>query len=692
MEEIKSYKVSFKFDSSYKKLQNLQNSQKKFQQTTKRFTERQQKQQRASNTLLADMLKKEEAMVKAQSKIESAKRRQAVGGITSPTGAEGMKAYYKELEKTSLKSEKARIASEKKISDARVKQATEGITAPSGASGMREYYKKLEKEENSRVQRLKTANEAIERDRFMLGKVSDIYQKNARDAIRERTAKASTAQEVRKIVAEEKQRAVIARKQSAEMQKQNFLLRRMRSSSEQLAGNMVGAFAAAGVSVGITSIGQDLEAVDNSLLAISGSTEKAASEMKFLSETAYTMGIPLKETAKDYSKLFAAANKNITVQETRDLFYSLAQASMVLGTSADDTSGILKALGQMLSKTKIQAEELRQQLGDRMPIAMQAITEASIKAGVVTDKLIEKYGSATAAVSKLMEEGKLMSSELLPYFGREIKQLTDDGFEKAMKSNRVAMGRFKNTLESTANLIFKSGWSEGLTELFDSSDNSLQDLVDLFKALGKIAGSIFKAISGLFKVITPVLESFGYVLRVVTDLLGNFSAVALAAFSPAIWGGLALAIKDFPKLKAAIMGVMAPFAKFLLIVTGIIGGLEELVNMFTKEKIGLLYDPRNPERNIIENVFEKDFESGSMAQAGTGMLSNLLGGQAYMIKNIYDKLTNPSISPTTTQQQMQVLVPLQVDGETLGTAVIGTNSFSSGVEQELHPYLTGGRY
>jgi tape measure domain-containing protein len=44
--------------------------------------------------------------------------------------------------------------------------------------------------------------------------------------------------------------------------------------------------------------------------------------------------------------------------------------SSALGLSVDDQRGIFKALEQMLSKGNVQAEELRGQLGERLPGAI----------------------------------------------------------------------------------------------------------------------------------------------------------------------------------------------------------------------------------------------------------------------------------------------------------------------------------
>lgn len=62
--------------------------------------------------------------------------------------------------------------------------------------------------------------------------------------------------------------------------------------------------------------------------------------------------------------------------------------------------GAFLALGQMISKGKVQAEELRGQLGERLPGAFQLAAKA--------------MNMTTAELDKFMADGKLTAEELLP--------------------------------------------------------------------------------------------------------------------------------------------------------------------------------------------------------------------------------------------------------------------------------------
>ena len=63
-------------------------------------------------------------------------------------------------------------------------------------------------------------------------------------------------------------------------------------------------------------------------------------------------------------------------ENTRKIFVSLSEAGTALGLSNEDLNGSLYAISQMMSKGKVQAEELRGQLGERLPGAFNMAAEA----------------------------------------------------------------------------------------------------------------------------------------------------------------------------------------------------------------------------------------------------------------------------------------------------------------------------
>lgn len=300
-------------------------------------------------------------------RISSAKTAEEVRAIVAQEKAllGDLKQITKEYEKQELlasKQAKKVNETQKLSSKARFMQSVENLTSPSGAEDMRSFYKQQEKDaqalskvEMTRVNNLNRAKEAVMRTSLMLKENASEEEKISRKAIKVKLETAKTAEEVRKIVAQERVRLTTLKQVERSQQKQNFLMQRMEASSKQFAGNMISAFAVAGATTGVTKTGQDFERAKNTLTALFGDVGKANSELEYLKNLTYEMGVPLRETSKDYAKLLASVGESLPIEQSKELFENLTKASVVMGTSAEDTSGILKALSQMLAKQKIQA-------------------------------------------------------------------------------------------------------------------------------------------------------------------------------------------------------------------------------------------------------------------------------------------------------------------------------------------------
>lgn len=121
---------------------------------------------------------------------------------------------------------------------------------------------------------------------------------------------------------------------------------------------LIGAFAAA---QSVQSY-QNIVGAQQGLAAAMGDVGAGAEEFEYLTETANRLGISLVQASDGY-KNFAAATQGTELagQQTRDIFESVSSYAKVLNLSADDFSGVMRALTQMVSKGKISAEELRGQ-------------------------------------------------------------------------------------------------------------------------------------------------------------------------------------------------------------------------------------------------------------------------------------------------------------------------------------------
>jgi lambda family phage tail tape measure protein len=257
------------------------------------------------------------------------------------------------------------------------------------------------------------------------------------------------------------------------------------------AAGLVAAYA--GISGIISSVrsvnetGMAFQGLGTALETITGSSAGAREEMKFLEEQAERLGLNLLETAQSYMQIAAAAKgTELAGDGTRQIFTAIAEASTVLQLSVDQTNGALRAIGQIMSKGKVQAEELRGQLGERLYGAFQLAARG--------------MGITTAELDKMLEQGQVIAEDFLPKFAAEIRKTFSDGVPAASMTARAEMNRFNNSVLEIERTIAASGFLDGVTQGYRTLTATLEDpaVVDAARELGQTLGSaIATAAEGL---------------------------------------------------------------------------------------------------------------------------------------------------------------------------------------------------
>ncbi len=135
----------------------------------------------------------------------------------------------------------------------------------------------------------------------------------------------------------------------------------------------------------VVRAGTEMEAMDQRFRAATGSAAAAAAELEFVRAEIERLGLDALGAESGYSGLLAAMQGTaLEGQATRDIFTAVAEAARVMGLSAAETGGVLTALEQIASKGTVSAEELRGQLGERLPGAFRIAARAM---GVTTGEL-----------------------------------------------------------------------------------------------------------------------------------------------------------------------------------------------------------------------------------------------------------------------------------------------------------------
>lgn len=190
------------------------------------------------------------------------------------------------------------------------------------------------------------------------------------------------------------------------------------------------------------------DAVRTSLEFTFGSVDLADAKLLQLQDRAEKLGVNYNALTSSYKSFTGAViASNFDFQEGERIFNAVAGASSRLKLSADDTEGALRALQQMISKGNVQAEELRGQLGERIPGAFSIAARAM---GVTESKL-----------NDMLKAGDVLAADMLPKLARELEKTFNTESEEKVTGLSAAVQRMNNVF-STA--VSNSGRLSGFFE------------------------------------------------------------------------------------------------------------------------------------------------------------------------------------------------------------------------------------
>lgn len=268
-------------------------------------------------------------------------------------------------------------------------------------------------------------------------------------------------------------------------------------------------------------------AADRTRLAyesIYGGAKAGNEQLRFLYDTSKQLGQEFGSLSASAKTFFAAGANSKIKDQMNEIFTSVTEAGAALQLSSDQMQGIFLALGQMISKGKIQAEELRGQLGERLPRAFELAANA--------------MGMTTRELDKFMADGKLFTEDFLPKFS----QALHDSYGEAAK-------KAANTMSGALNSV-KTEWDLFKASLIDSEATTavLKTIASAFESLKESVQS------GDFKTAVVTATALAGAIGAITVArkLDAAAAIASAAAYARATGAMGLATKAITGLRSAM--------------------------------------------------------------------------------------------------------------------------------------------
>ena len=292
------------------------------------------------------------------------------------------------------------------------------------------------------------------------------------------------------------------------------------------------AFGAAAAMAGkqVLDASLQMDRLNKAYATITGSSSAAQNQLDYLYDVTQRLGLQFQGTAEAAKGFFAAGKDSALKDHLNGIFESVSMAGSALALSKDQMDGVFLALGQMISKGKVQAEELRGQLGERLPGAFDMAAKA--------------MGVTTAKLDDMLKKGQVTAEEMLPKLA---KVLHDDFAVAAAEASQGLQGQLNRL--STEWTRFQASLLNGdaAAKVMKQLASGLKVLADHGAEIASIVGkgiqwavwtagvyAAIKALSGLGAAVTAakaalVAFNVSSVAAAVGSLSGLLGPAGLAA-------------------------------------------------------------------------------------------------------------------------------------------------------------------
>ena len=316
---------------------------------------------------------------------------------------------------------------------------------------------------------------------------------------------------------------------------------------------LVGGLPSAGFAVKETvQAGRERMKMSNIMIASTKDAEEYAKAMEYVRSESNRLGQSTTEMGLGFGKVMQSVQGKLSLEKTQKIFTGFGELMTVMGNNADDQKGVYRAMSQMFSKGKIEADEEGQMAERGLPMK-ELIKKAAMEVYKVDQKGYEKMRKA----------GAVKAEDVLPRVAELMSGMANknNALAKALEQSSNKQQRFMNRLNDFAENIMTGGLDAMLGDIFEK----LTDLVDIlgeitagakgFKkalddltggngllsiALTLVLGLLFKKRKAIASV-TKNLKSFSGIARMVTGFLNGGMGQALITITKRFgWVGLAI--------------------------------------------------------------------------------------------------------------------------------------------------------
>lgn len=264
-----------------------------------------------------------------------------------------------------------------------------------------------------------------------------------------------------------------------------------------------GAWAAFRVGQNLFTAGVQMDALNGKMRAALVTSEQSAQGLAYVRAESERLGLRFLDTANSFANFAAAGTRaGLTLQQVQEIFTGVSEASVAFRLSNERVNLVFQALQQIAAKGVVSMEELRQQLGESLPVAMEAAARG--------------MGVTQAELIKMIERGDVAAKDFLPRFGAAIRANLGDAVTQASQSAQANLNRTMNSVDNLKASVAGGGFMYELSQAFKAASVAINTpaLQEGLRLIGALLGNIVR-------IAAEVVAGFAIMIQSVVEFAGK---------------------------------------------------------------------------------------------------------------------------------------------------------------------------
>lgn len=277
---------------------------------------------------------------------------------------------------------------------------------------------------------------------------------------------------------------------------------------------------------------RDQQKMENVLQFSSKGLADFNDSLAYVKKTALEVGVASYDLGKAFAQINMSA-EGLNKNQQKSLMTNMSTSFAVMGATKDEQGLLFKAVNQMFSLGRIQAEEMNQLTGQGL-----------VPRKLVYDAVKEAYKVKTNEdVQKLQKANKLDPAKIMPIVFQKM-------MDQAEKSG--ALAKYKDSSQFQQNVAL---------DQFNQFSKQMMD-----GGLDKALANIFVALTDLTKVLSDIVEGFKAAKAAIDEMTNGNSMLSII---------LTIVLALLFKKRTAVVGLVKNFKSFsgiMRVITGFLNG------------------------------------------------------------------------------------------------------------------------